>query len=53
MPLPDHVIPVAVWAQHFSESGGIGTDFPSVTGEAAIEVREAADSNGVMVASCE
>ena len=52
MPLPYHVVPVAMRAQYLGESSSVWTDFSSVTRVTAVEIGEASNSHGVMIATC-
>ena len=51
VPLAQHVVAIAVRAQHFGDGAGLAADLAAIAGIARIEVGEAADADGVMVAS--
>jgi len=51
MPLPDHVVPVAMGTQYLGEGPSVWTDFSSVTRVTTVEIGEASNSDGVMIAT--
>ena len=51
MPFADHVIAIAVRAQHFRQRTGAVRDLAALTGEAAIEIRQTTDTDGMVIAT--
>ena len=50
VPFADHVVAIGVRAQHFGERPGFARDLAAIAGIAAVEIGEAADADGMMVA---
>ena len=51
MPFAQHVVAIAVRAQHFGQRAGLARDLAAIAGIAQIEVGEAADADRMMVAA--
>ncbi len=50
VPLADHVVAVGMGSQHLGERSSFLGDLAAIAREAAVEVRQAADTHGVVIA---
>ena len=50
VPFAQHVIAVGMRSQHLGERSGLPRDLAAIARETAVEVREASDTNGVVIA---
>ena len=51
MPFAEHVVAIAVRPQHLGDRSGLLRDLAAIAGIAAVEIGEAADADGVVIAS--